>query len=208
MKIRTNKQIEILQTEAKNIANKLKKEVVAIVKGKGVQYIQVQAGVSYQLNFKDFDVEKLNLIAKKVDDDLEIMLEDSIIIFDNYFSVCIADLPCLVSLPFDNAKLYHIVSDIFFTLEDGTQIVYFYGKQSIAFAKSDTVNTTSYQGFYDTVISNTVNVITLLSVIIARNSDNNSDDTNSDDTNSDDTNTVITGTFSAGKYIKPMGQVH
>jgi hypothetical protein len=41
------------------------------------------------------------------------------------------DLSCLVSLPTEDGGLYHIVADASFALEDGTQIVYFYGEQSI-----------------------------------------------------------------------------
>jgi hypothetical protein len=37
----------------------------------------------------------------------------------------------LVSLPTEDGGLYHIVADVLFTLEDGTQIVYFYSEQSI-----------------------------------------------------------------------------
>jgi hypothetical protein len=34
-------------------------------------------------------------------------------------------------LPTEDGGLYHIVADASFTLEDGTQIVYFYGDRSI-----------------------------------------------------------------------------
>jgi hypothetical protein len=49
---------------------------------------------------------------------------------DNYFAVCATDLSCLVSLPTEDGGRYHIVADASFALEDGTQIVYFYGEQS------------------------------------------------------------------------------
>jgi hypothetical protein len=77
----------------------------------------------YQLNAKDFDTKKINIIAKKVDDDLEVALEEDVIIFDNYFAVCVTDLSCLVSLPTEDGGHYHIVADVPFTLEDGPQIV-------------------------------------------------------------------------------------
>jgi hypothetical protein len=48
--------------------------------------------------------------------------------FDYYFAVCTTDLSCLVSLPTEDGGLYHIVADASFTLEDGTQIVYFYAR--------------------------------------------------------------------------------
>jgi hypothetical protein len=70
--------------------------------------------------------------AKKVGDDLEVALEEGVIIFDNYFAVCATDLSCLVSLPTEDGGLHHIVADVSFTLEDGTQIVYFYGDRSLA----------------------------------------------------------------------------
>jgi hypothetical protein len=78
--MQAQKQIEVLQTEAKNVANKLNKEVVVVTKG--VQHIQAQVGKVYQLSSKVFDIQKLNLVAKKVDNDLEVSLEDSVIIFD------------------------------------------------------------------------------------------------------------------------------
>jgi hypothetical protein len=54
---------------------------------------------------------------------LEEALEEGVIIFDNYFAVCATDLSCLVSLPTEDGGLYHIVADVSFALEDGTQIV-------------------------------------------------------------------------------------
>jgi hypothetical protein len=94
MQIKTQKQVATLQNKAQKVANNLDEVVIA----KGVQHIQVQAGTVYQLNAKDFDAKKINLIAKKVGDDLEVALEEDVIIFDNYFAVCATDLSCLVSL--------------------------------------------------------------------------------------------------------------
>ncbi|CAB5501966.1 beta strand repeat-containing protein [Bathymodiolus thermophilus thioautotrophic gill symbiont] len=190
MQVKTQKQIKTLQTKAKNVANKLNKEAVVVTEG--VQHIQVQAGVSYQLNFENFDTKKPSLIAKKIGDDLEVTLEDSTIIFDNYFNVCAADLACLVSLPTESGGLYYIVADVFFTLEGGTQVVYFYGEQSIVFTESGAVST-STQSFYDTVTSNIAGVIAFLAIMIASNNGGNDD--------GDSANTVIAGTISAGKYI-------
>jgi hypothetical protein len=92
------------------------KNVSAVVVTKGVQHIQAQVGIVYQLSSEAFDIQKLNLIAKKVDNDLEVALDDSVIIFDNYFDVCAIDLSCLVSLPTENGGLYYVVTDTFFTL--------------------------------------------------------------------------------------------
>jgi uncharacterized iron-regulated protein len=68
--MQVKKQIKVLQTEAKDVANKLNKEVVVVTKG--VQHIQAQVGIVYQLTSKAFDIQKLNLVAKKVDNDLEV----------------------------------------------------------------------------------------------------------------------------------------
>jgi hypothetical protein len=114
-----------LQNKVQKVADKLNKEVVVIAKG--VQHIQIQAGTAYQLNTKECDAKKSSLIANKIGNDLEVTLKESVIIFDNYFAVCATDLSCLVSLPTEDGGLYHIVADVFFTLEDGTQILYYYG---------------------------------------------------------------------------------
>ncbi|OJA03656.1 Ig-like domain-containing protein, partial [Bathymodiolus thermophilus thioautotrophic gill symbiont] len=185
--VKTQKQIEKLQIEAKNIASTLNKEVIIVVKG--VQHVQVQAGTAYQLNFQDFDTKKTNLIAKKIGDDLEVTLEDDVIIFDNYFNICAPDLSCLVSLPTESGELYHIVPNVFFNLEDGTQVVYFYGEQSAIVGAGG-------QSFYDIVTSNIGAGVTVLLgtiAIIASSGDNDND--------SDNIKTTITGTVSVGKYI-------
>ena len=145
MQVKTQKQVMILQNKAQKVADKLNEEVIFITKG--VQHIQVQAGTAYQLNAKDFDAKKSSLIAKKVGDDLEVALEEGVIIFDNYFAVCATDLSCLVSLPTEDGGLYHIVADVSFALEDGTQIVYFYGEQSIVSTESSAVSTDDTQSF-------------------------------------------------------------
>ncbi len=151
MQIKTQKQVATLQNKAQKVANNLDEVVIA----KGVQHIQVQAGTVYQLSAKDFDTKKINLIAKKVGDDLEVALEEDVIIFDNYFAICATDLSCLVSLPTEDGGLYHIVADVFFTLEDGTQIVYFYSEQSIVATES---SASGHQSFFDFVTSNTKNM--------------------------------------------------
>jgi hypothetical protein len=46
---------------------------------------------------------------------------------------------------------YHIVADASFTLEDGTQIVYFYGEQSIVSTESSVVSTDDTQSFSDVI---------------------------------------------------------
>ena len=53
---------------------------------------------------------------------MDVALEEGVIIFDNYFAVCAADLSCLVSLPTEDGGLYHIVADASFTLEGVTSV--------------------------------------------------------------------------------------
>ncbi|SHE21882.1 Flagellar hook-length control protein FliK [Bathymodiolus brooksi thiotrophic gill symbiont] len=167
MQVKTQKQVTVLQNKAQKVADKLNEEVIVIAKG--VQHIQVQAGTAYQLNAKDFDAKKSSLIAKKVGDDLEVALEEGVIIFDNYFAVCVTDLSCLVSLPTEDGGLYHIVADASFALEDGTQIVYFYGEQSIVSTESSAVSTNDKQSFLDVVTSNIeiVAAVVVAAVVVA-----------------------------------------
>jgi hypothetical protein len=110
----------------------------------------------------------------------------------------------LVSLPTENGGLYYVVADTFFTLEDGTQIVYFYGEQSIVSTESSTADESDDQSFYDTVASNMDIVAALLTVaVVAASSSNgdNNDNGDGDGNGNGDDNTTITGTVSAGKYI-------
>ncbi|WP_139458693.1 hypothetical protein, partial [Bathymodiolus thermophilus thioautotrophic gill symbiont] len=163
MQVKTQKQVMALQDKMQKFSDKLNKEVVAI--SKSVQHIQVKAGTVYQLNTKDFDTKKVNLIAKKIGDDLEVTLEEGVIIFDNYFDICATDLSCLVSLPAENGGLYHIVADIFFALEDGTQVVYFYNEQSIVSTESSVINTEGSQSFEDIIYSN-IEIVAAASVAV------------------------------------------
>ena len=84
---------------------------------------------------------------------MEVALEEGVIIFDNYFAVSATDLSCLVSLPTEDGRLYHIVADVSFTLEDGTKIVYFYGDQSIVSTESSVVSANDNQSFSDVITS-------------------------------------------------------
>ena len=78
MQVKTQKQVMVLQNKAQKVADKLNEEVIFITKG--VQHIQVQAGMAYQLNAKDFDAKKSSLIANKIGNDLEVTLKESVII--------------------------------------------------------------------------------------------------------------------------------
>jgi len=191
MQVKTQKQVTTLQNKAQKVADKLNEEVITITKG--VQHIQVQAGVAYQLNTKDFDTKKLNLIAKKVGDDLEVALEEGVVIFDNYFNICATELSCLVSLPAKDNGLYHIVADVFFTLEDGTQVVYFYGEQSIVSTESSTTSEDSGQSFEDIITSNIeIAIAAAVAVIAIIVSSSSSDD---DKRTLDDPEIKIVGTI-------------
>jgi hypothetical protein len=195
MQVKTQKQVMALQNKAQKVADKLNEEVIFITKG--VQHIQVQAGTAYQLNAKDFDAKKSSLIAKKVDDDLEVALEEGVIIFDNYFAVCATDLSCLVSLPTEDGGLYHIVADASFALEDGTQIVYFYGEQSIVSTESSAVSTDD-QSFLDVVTSNIeiVAAIVVAAVAVTGGGDSGGDG-NDDGEDDENTNTFFIDTGSS-----------
>ena len=195
MQVKTQKQVTVLQNKAQKVADKLNEEVIFITKG--VQHIQVQAGTAYQLNAKGFDAKKSSLIAKKVGDDLEVELEEGVIIFDNYFAVCATDLSCLVSLPTEDGGLYHIVADVSFTLEDGTQIVYFYGEQSIVSTESSAVSTDD-QSFLDVVTSNIeiVAAIVVAAVAVTGGGDSGGDG-NDDGEDDENTNTFFIDTGSS-----------
>ncbi|CAB5504767.1 beta strand repeat-containing protein [Bathymodiolus thermophilus thioautotrophic gill symbiont] len=196
---KTQQQVVALQNEAQKAANKLNEEVVTLAKG--IQHIQTQAGIAYQLNPKDVDTKKTGLIAKKVDNDLEVVLEESIIIFDNYFTICETDLSCLVSLPIEDGGLYHIVADAFFTLEDGTQVVYFYGKQFIVATESSAViSTDDNQSFSDVITSNIgiVAAVVVVAVVVAVSGSDSGDTTApeltftlANDTGSSDSDNII-----------------
>ena len=178
MQVQTQKQIKVTQTRIQKTADQLNQEVVVVTQGK--QHIQVQAGIAYRLSTKNSDTQEANLIAKKVGNDLEVFLEDSVVVFDNYFEVCTTGLSCLVSLPTEDGGLYHIVADVFFTLEDGTQIVYFYGEQSIISTESSAIDMGDNQSFMDVITSNIgiVAAVVVAAVVVAGSSSDNDDGDN------------------------------
>jgi hypothetical protein len=69
----------------------------------------------------------------------------------------------VLSLVTEDGGLYHIVADASFALEDGTQIVNFYGEQSIVSTESSAVSTDDKQSFSD-VISSNVGIIVAIVV--------------------------------------------
>jgi hypothetical protein len=119
-----------------------------------------------------------------------VALEEGVIIFDNYFAVCATDLSCLVSLPTKDGGLYHIVADASFTIEDGTQIVYFYGEQSIVSTESSAVSTDDTQSFLDVVTSNVeIVAAAVVAAVVVAGSSSNSGGNNGNDDSDDDKNT-------------------
>ena len=123
-------QSEILQTKAQALSKTLIKEVIIATKGE--QHIKVKPGYVYELSIKDGEVlsTDFNLIARKVDSDLEVLLEnDTVVIFDDYFEVRTTDLSYLVSLP-SLGGMYHVTDEgTMQLLADGSQIVHVYGDE-------------------------------------------------------------------------------
>jgi hypothetical protein len=75
-----------------------------------------------------------------------------------------SSLPSLLLFPLF-LGFYYVVADTFFTLEDGTQIVYFYGEQSIVSTESSVVETSDDQSFYDAVTSN-MDIVAALCLLV------------------------------------------
>ncbi|SHE22186.1 Flagellar hook-length control protein FliK [Bathymodiolus brooksi thiotrophic gill symbiont] len=93
-------------------------------------------------------------------------------------------------MPTEDGGLYHIVADVSFALEDGTQIVYFYGEQSIVSTESSAVSTEDdKQSFLDVIASNVgiVAIVVVAAVVVAGSSGNgdDGDDDNGDDADDD-----------------------
>jgi ribosomal protein S10 len=100
-------------------------------------------------------------------------------------------------LPTEDGGLYHIVADVSFTLEDGTQIVYFYGEQSIVSTESSAVSTDD-QSFLDVVTSNIeiVAAIVVAAVAVTGGGDSGGDG-NDDGEDDENTNTFFIDTGSS-----------
>jgi hypothetical protein len=92
-------------------------------------------------------------LLKKVDSDLEVLLEnDTIVIFDNYFEVCVPDLSCLVSLPSEDG-MYDVIEGNFVTLADGSQIVHVYGDRCLLEGIAENQSDLFAQSFIDVYLS-------------------------------------------------------
>ena len=125
--MKTIQQLRALQFKAKSVSKTLTKEVIAVTQGE--QYVDVKPSKFYELEVKEGGVlnKDFDTIAKKVGNDLEVLLtNDTTVIFDGYFEVCSTDLSCLVSLPTEGG-VYFVIDGNFTTLDDGSQIVHFYG---------------------------------------------------------------------------------
>ncbi|MBA5248674.1 MAG: cadherin repeat domain-containing protein, partial [Gammaproteobacteria bacterium] len=186
--VKIDAQQKTMQVKAEKIVATLDKQVIVITDG--IQHIQTKSGVAYELGIQDgkFFTQDVSLIAKKVSNDLEIALESGVVIFDDYFEICTINSPCLVSFSVEEDGLYHVVIDTFILLEDDTQLVYFYGDQSIVFNESSAVYNTDSPIFSAPLAS------ALLILGIATIHSSSADDNTA-------TTTTITGFFSAGKYV-------
>ncbi|BAS68020.1 Ig-like domain-containing protein [Bathymodiolus septemdierum thioautotrophic gill symbiont] len=128
---KTKAQLKAMQAKAQEIAKTLNKEAIIVNKG-DKQHIVVKPGNTYELSVKDGDVlnKDFDVIAKKVGEDLEVLLpNDTVVVFDNYFEICASDLSCLVSLPAEGS-VYYVIEGGFTTLSDGSQVVHFYGDEA------------------------------------------------------------------------------
>ncbi|CAB5500374.1 hypothetical protein THERMOT_1223 [Bathymodiolus thermophilus thioautotrophic gill symbiont] len=98
------------------------------------KHIKVESGNAYQVILQKHDTSleiDFNVLAKKQGSDLVLLLDDqTTVIFDDYFTVCLdGALGCVVSLPSEGG-LYHVSDAQFKVLDDGTELVYFYGDPS------------------------------------------------------------------------------
>lgn len=130
-----------MQIDAKFASARLEKSTILVEQGnQGAQirqYIDVKPGAYYEVNVEDdkgntIPAEELDIIAKKVGQSLEVVLNDTTLLFDDYFHICSIETACLVSLPAAEEELYFITDDILMILEDGAQVVYFYGEESFS----------------------------------------------------------------------------
>ncbi|MBA5248169.1 MAG: hypothetical protein FE834_01340, partial [Gammaproteobacteria bacterium] len=153
MKIHNIKTIEALKTlqiRAKALTKTLQVETVTILKGE--QHIQVKSGFVYELHIKEADLlnKDFALIAKKVSKNLAVLLaDDTIVVFDDYFEICMPDFSCLVVLP-DEEGVYYVVEGNFPVLADGSQIVHSYGNKNSLSAIAATQSTLFFENFSST----------------------------------------------------------
>jgi hypothetical protein len=153
--MKTTQQLKTLQIKAQALFKTLNKEVIVAVKSK--QYVKVEPGKAYELSVKEGETlgKDFDLIAKKVGNDLEVLLaNDTAVIFDSYFEVCATDLSCIVSLPAEGG-VYYVVDGNFVTLADGSQIVHFYGHESALISISSGQSGVFAQGFNEIYFSET-----------------------------------------------------
>jgi hypothetical protein len=150
-------------------SNTLKKENIIATKGEQ-QHIKVKLGYAYELIIKDDEALSTDfaLIARKIDNDLELLLEnDTIVIFDNYFEVCSTDLSCLVSLPSEDS-VYHAVTGNFTTLAtlaDGSQIVHLYGDRCILEGIAENQSDLFSQSFKEVYLSDDFYICSILPIL-------------------------------------------
>ncbi len=153
----TNALSEALSTKTKHL----------IIATKGEQHIKVEPNHLYEINIKEGDVltSDVNLIAKKVGHDLEVLLENNAtVIFDHYFEVCTPDLSCLVSLP-STQGLYYVVDDTVTTLADGSQIVHSYGDAQALSGIAEGQSGLFETSFNDVFLAGEISALTLVPLL-------------------------------------------
>ncbi|WP_138146519.1 beta strand repeat-containing protein, partial [Bathymodiolus heckerae thiotrophic gill symbiont] len=203
--MKTNEQFVKSQAKASILAKEYNLKTVNI-KGDS-EHVRVQPGIVYEISVENDGIltKNFNLIAKRVGNDLEVLLEDSIVIFDEYFEICGSDLSCIVSLPTENGNLYYVTEGNFYTLTDGSQIVHFYGDytglQSILSGQpdlfADSFNSTYFDAGY---LSASMGGGGLLGLAGLAGSGSGSGSGGGSGSGNNDTSNVVAGFFSAGKY--------
>ncbi len=159
----TPTQLKALQTKAQALSQTLNKEVIVVTKGE--QHVKVKPGYAYELSIKDGEIliKDFDLIAKKVGEDLEVLLpNDTSVVFDGYFEVCASDLSCLVSLPSEGG-MYHVLEGNFVVLADGSEIVHFYGDETALLAISNNQPMLFSESFSEVYLSGGFSPLTLIS---------------------------------------------
>ncbi|WP_024792268.1 type I secretion C-terminal target domain-containing protein [Candidatus Ruthturnera calyptogenae] len=147
---KTTTQLKTLQTQAQAFSKTLSKVIVIVIKGE--QHIRVIPGHAYEISIEDG--RNFDLIAQKVDNDLKVLLpNDTIVVFNEYFKVCVSDLSCLVSLPSEDG-IYHIIENNFVTFTNNSQIIHFYGDESVLSAVATNQSTVFAESFNEVYLTN------------------------------------------------------
>ena len=147
---KTTEQLEALQATAQTLSQTLIKKTIVPTEGVR-QHIEAKQGYLYELRTNNGDVltTDSSLIAKRVGNDLEVVLEhDTTVIFDHYFELCETDSSCLVWLPSDTG-MYYVVEGNSVALADGSQIVHSYGDETALLDIASNQSSSFAQSFSD-----------------------------------------------------------